>query len=229
MPDRTVKAGEHLAQIVRADGFTNFRRIFDLPENAALKKQRATPHVLAAKDKVFIPEHKPKVEPGNPTEQRHRFKVSTPTLKLRLKLLDRAGSPLKQQECRLAVENTTEKLVSDGKGIVSTVIDPAALRGRIEFRNLGHAIDTSDTLLIGALDPIDSVPGQIGRLNNLGYLAGDPLRPPGKSESQEEKPDPDAEQAFRSAVEEFQADHSLTVDGKCGPNTQARLKEAHGC
>jgi murein L,D-transpeptidase YcbB/YkuD len=34
---------------------------------------------------------------------------------------------------------------------------------------------------------------------------------------------------FLSAVEEFQCDHGLTVDGKCGPATQARLKQAHGC
>jgi hypothetical protein len=33
---------------------------------------------------------------------------------------------------------------------------------------------------------------------------------------------------FRSAVEEFQCDNQLTVDGKCGPNTQAKLKAVHG-
>jgi len=34
--------------------------------------------------------------------------------------------------------------------------------------------------------------------------------------------------AFLSAVEEFQCDNGLTVDGDCGPNTQAKLKEVHG-
>jgi len=34
---------------------------------------------------------------------------------------------------------------------------------------------------------------------------------------------------FRSAVEEFQCDHDLTVDGDCGPQTQAKLKQVYGC
>jgi peptidoglycan hydrolase-like protein with peptidoglycan-binding domain len=35
--------------------------------------------------------------------------------------------------------------------------------------------------------------------------------------------------AFRSAVEEFQCDHGLTVDGDCGAQTQAKLLSVHGC
>ena len=34
---------------------------------------------------------------------------------------------------------------------------------------------------------------------------------------------------FLSAIEEFQCDHGLVVDGKCGPATQAKLKQVHGC
>jgi len=30
-------------------------------------------------------------------------------------------------------------------------------------------------------------------------------------------------------VGNFQRDHGLTVDGKCGPLTQAKLKKVHGC
>jgi hypothetical protein len=30
-------------------------------------------------------------------------------------------------------------------------------------------------------------------------------------------------------VEEFQCDNSLTVNGICGPNTQAGLKQVYGC
>jgi peptidoglycan hydrolase-like protein with peptidoglycan-binding domain len=66
---------------------------------------------------------------------------------------------------------------------------------------------------IGDLDPVDEVSGQAARLNNLGYFPGDGTD----------------EDAFLSAVEEFQCDHGLTVDGKCGPLTQAKLKKVHGC
>ena len=52
-------------------------------------------------------------------------------------------------------------------------------------------------------------------MSNLGYYLG-PL-------------DADNPAKFRSAVEEFQCDYGLTVDGDCGPNTQAKLKQVHGC
>jgi peptidoglycan hydrolase-like protein with peptidoglycan-binding domain len=55
----------------------------------------------------------------------------------------------------------------------------------------------------------------MARLNNLGYFAGEI-----------ENPD---QTAFESAVEEFQCDHGVHVDGICGPNTQAKLKKLHGC
>jgi peptidoglycan hydrolase-like protein with peptidoglycan-binding domain len=54
----------------------------------------------------------------------------------------------------------------------------------------------------------------VWRLNNLGYRAGDTT---------------DAnDSAFKSAVEEFQCDYALAVDGICGPNTQGKLKDVHG-
>jgi peptidoglycan hydrolase-like protein with peptidoglycan-binding domain len=70
-------------------------------------------------------------------------------------------------------------------------------------------------LKLGHLDPVDEVSGQVGRLRNLGYY---PL-PAGE-------PDPEL---FRAAVEEFQCEHNLAVDGICGPVTQAKLEEVYGC
>jgi N-acetylmuramoyl-L-alanine amidase len=71
------------------------------------------------------------------------------------------------------------------------------------------------SLHIGELDPVDTFSGQQARLNNLGYF-------PGSS-------DQDDDPQFLSAAEEFQCDHGLTVDGKIGPKTQAKLKQVHGC
>src|SRR5262249_8508870 len=72
---------------------------------------------------------------------------------------------------------------------------------------------------VGHLDPVEEVSGQQARLNNLGYFAG-PLE--GKTEEENQA-------LFLSAIEEFQCDHGLRVDGICGPQTQAKLKEVHGC
>jgi peptidoglycan hydrolase-like protein with peptidoglycan-binding domain len=70
-------------------------------------------------------------------------------------------------------------------------------------------------LKVGDLDPVVEVPGQIERLNNLGYFAG----VVGKND----------DTAFHSAVEEFQCDFGLKVDAICGPKTRAKLQEIHGC
>ena len=75
--------------------------------------------------------------------------------------------------------------------------------------------DVEIPIKIGHLDPIETPSGQWARLNNLGYFPEEP---------KEENTD-----AMKSAVEEFQCDHNLAVDGVCGPQTQKKLKQVHGC
>jgi hypothetical protein len=67
---------------------------------------------------------------------------------------------------------------------------------------------------IGDLDPVNEETGQMARLANLGYYR-----------ASLDKPDQDE---LLSAIEEFQCDNKLAVDGDCGPKTQAKLKEVHG-
>ena len=69
-------------------------------------------------------------------------------------------------------------------------------------------------LKIGHLDPVEHSSGQVGRLANLAYYRL-PVEPVDKAE-------------FLSAVEEFQCEQGLTVDGICGSATQAKLKQVHG-
>ena len=57
-------------------------------------------------------------------------------------------------------------------------------------------------------------PQILQRSHNLGYFSGELEK--------------DNEAFFQSAVEEFQCDHDLTVDGDCGPNTQVELEEVYG-
>ena len=61
---------------------------------------------------------------------------------------------------------------------------------------------------------LDSVTGQKARLNNLGYDAGEV--------------NDEVTLRYKSAVEEFQCDQKLTVDGDCGKGTQGQLKKVHG-
>ena len=68
---------------------------------------------------------------------------------------------------------------------------------------------------IGDLDPIEEQSGQRARLANLGYYLAS-----GSDIDEEE---------LKSAVEEFQCDFGLVVDGICGSNTQKKLLKEHGC
>ena len=159
-------------------------------------------------DILVIPDRQEKQVSGA-TEQRHRFRMEGRPLTLRIVLHDPDDNPMADKECILTVEGVTHTLTTDGDGKLEQVIPPTASSGSLR-------IDEEEiSLHIGHLDPIDEMSGQQGRLNNLGYDAGTA----GDTENQQ----------FRSAVEEFQCDHNLNVDGICGPNTQTKLKEVYGC
>ena len=82
------------------------------------------------------------------------------------------------------------------------------------MRDTTTPVDREIPLRIGHLDPVEERSGQQARLANLGYYRGGD--------------EPIDEDEFLSAVEEFQCEHKLTVDGKCGPLTQAKLVSVHG-
>ena len=219
MSTHIVVQGEHLSSIAKKYGFPTYKLIWDHPQNAALKKERQNPNVIFPGDKLFIPEARQK-QVGRSTGQTHRFVLKTDTLKLRLVLEDLYEKPIDNAECELAVDGQVFKLKTDGKGKIEQVIAPDTRAATLTIKdprtpNNGVAIP----IRIGDMDPVDKESGQKARLNNLGYFAG-PLDGRTAQENQA---------LFVSAVEEFQCDHSLTVDGKCGPATQAKLKQVHGC
>ncbi len=223
-PPHTVKQGEHLSSIAEAYGFRSIKPIWDHPDNAKVKDLRKNPNVLLPGDVLVIPDRAFKEE-SRSTEKRHRFKAVGEKLVLRLVLRAPSGEPAANVPCNLEVEGVTSKKSTDGNGKLEVPIPRSAHQGLITVRDEKLALDLSIPIGIGELDPIDTPSGQLGRLNNLGYDAGPigvPPPPPG--------PERDAQQLqFRSAVEEFQCDHGLQVDGVLGANTLKKLKEVHGC
>lgn len=216
MPDYyTVEQGDHLSKIAKDNGFTDYTIIWDHPNNADLKKQRQNPNILLPGDQVFIPDMEQKQESGA-TDKRHSFAVDTKPLKLRLVLEDAYEKPIGGQQCALLVDGQVFQLTTDGNGKLEQEIPLDAKEGVLTIR--GDQTPFANEVIkikIGHLDPIDEISGQVARLNNLGYFAG--------------ALDGSDDDAFESAVEEFQCDHNLKVDGICGPKTQAKLKEVHGC
>jgi Putative peptidoglycan binding domain/LysM domain len=204
----TVKQGDHVSKLAKQFGFADFRTIWDHPNNAALKKLRQNPNVLAPGDQLFIPDKQVKKE-SRPTGATHRFKAPATTLFLRIVVKNLDDQPVANTPCKLQIEDQTFQLTTDGKGKIEKEIPKTAENGALTIGG------EESPIKIGHLDPVDQISGYRARLNNLGYNAGD-------------SDDPNDPQ-LRSAIEEFQCDRNLTVDGICGQQTQTTLKQIHGC
>jgi hypothetical protein len=211
----TVEEGDHISKIAKVSGFLDYKIIWNHPNNADLKNLRKNPNVLFPGDQVFIPDMEERIESGN-TDKRHTFTVDKTPLKLVLVLEDMFEKPIAGAICGLVVGGQSFVLTTDGKGKIEQEIPLDATSGILVIKSDQTPFqDDPIPLKIGHLDPVGELSGQIARLNNLGYFAGSI-----------DEPD---DVAFKSAVEEFQCDHSLKVDGDCGPKTKAKLKEVHGC
>jgi len=214
MPNHVVVQGEYVAKIADAYGFIDDLTIWNHPNNADLKGKRKSPNVLYPGDVLFIPDKATK-DVGAPTDQKHQYTLQGGKLKLRLKILDLNGQPAAGVKCLLTVEAQIQELTSDSGGIIEQTIPRTASTGRLLVKDSRIPLDIDVSLKIGHLDPVDQVEGQQARLNSLGYFAGEP----GTT----------GDPRFKRAVEEFQRDNQLTVDGICGPQTQAKLKSVFGC
>jgi N-acetylmuramoyl-L-alanine amidase len=228
--EHVVKQGEHLAGIAQSHGFTQWEAVWDAPENRALREQRKNPNVLLPGDRLFIPERQTREESGA-TNQRHRFTRTGPTLKLRIALHGLRNQPLAGHEGTLSIESQSAGFTTGSDGMIERGIPPDAQTGTLIDRGVPPTspnelrLDRTIEVQIGRLDPVTEVSGQIARLNNLGYDAGDL---PEQAPSAEQVEEIQKSLRFRSAVEEFQCDFKLVVDGKCGKNTQAKLVDVHG-
>lgn len=215
MGTHTVQQGEHLSRIAAEYGFADYRTIWLHSNNAELKKKRQNPNVLFPGDVLFIPDREQRWE-SRGTDERHHFRAKESALKLRLVVENLYEKPIADSRCELRLEDEPCKVMIDRQGRIDQRILPTAHNAILVIRDQREVFtDAQIAIKIGSLDPIDEVSGQAGRLSNLGYYFG-PLEPVD-------------EKGLHSAVEEFQCDHGLLVDGICGPVTRAKLKQAHGC
>jgi hypothetical protein len=210
----TVKQGDYLSKIAKQYGFPDYTVIWNHPNNAQLQQTRPNPSVLYPGDKVYVPDQQRRQESGS-TDQRHSFVTNRGTLMLRLVLEDAYEQPIANAQCALTVDGQVSQPTTDGTGKIELEIAQDAQNAMLVIRSDGTPFqDVPIPLKIGNLDPVNELSGQVERLNNLGYFAGN-----GKDQA-----------SLQSAVEEFQCDHEpLRVDGICGPQTQAKLKDVHGC
>jgi hypothetical protein len=203
----TVAPGDHLSRVAAANGFRSYVPLREEPANEPLMRVRKTPHVLAVGDPVTVPPLEAR-EVDRATDQRHRFHVTIPELVVRVQHLTWAGEPVTAPTA-LTGDGKPLEVRSGAKGEFTVPITPTVDRLRFTTGATEHL------LRVGFLQPVETIAGARERLTNLGYEAGDSDDP--------------ADRQLRSAVEEFQCDQKLDIDGVIGPNTRARLMKVHGC
>jgi len=215
-----VKQGEHISSLAEKYGFADHRTIWNHPNNEELKQKRKNPDILMPGDSVFIPDRTIRIEMC-PTDQRHKFKTHREPLKLRLVLERFYDRPIADRPCDLFINTTQFHLSSDGNGLLEQKIPRSAenallvVKDTVSINGDKVPVTFQVPVRIGDLNPLEEPSGQRARLANLGYyrLNGEEIDP----------------LEIRSAVEEFQCENGLTVDGVCGPMTQSRMKEVYGC
>jgi hypothetical protein len=216
--DYTIKQGDYLAKVAKEHGFADWKPVWDHANNKALRDKRKDPNILLPGDQLHIPDRELKTLPAS-TDAKHRYRVKRPPLQLILRLDEMFRKPMAGASYQLFLGDQIHAKTTDGGGKLTHDLMPGIPEARLIVKDVpAPGQDIAIPIKIGHLDPVEERSGQDQRLNNLGYFAGP-------------YPDNDAKENERihvSAVQEFQCDHQLGVDGICGPQTQAKLVDAHG-
>jgi N-acetylmuramoyl-L-alanine amidase len=211
MSTHIVKQGECLSRIAAAYGFADWRRVYEAPENAALREKRPNPNVLFPGDEIVIPQRDQTAEPAD-TGKTHVFVVKTPKTKLNVRMLDEYGSPMPSERYVADVDGTLYYGETNGDAILSLDLPVDATQAEIWIAG------QSRTLRLGELNPIENTPddgvsGIQGRLRGLGFNPG-PI-------------DGKMGPRTRAALLAFQRQYKLTRSGAADAETVARLKKEY--
>jgi len=212
-----VEQGDCLSSIAAKFGFGSYHSIYDHPLNADFKKKRPNPNVIYPGDILYIPNLQLK-EVDCSTDKLHKFCVTRPLVRLRIKVLDRDRKPYKHKRYKLVV-NSSDQMWSGhttATGLVEALIPASVTAGRLQLwltDNPNALASIEMPLQIGHLDPAEEVTGAQARLNHLGFDCGvvDGILGP----------------KTRSALTRFQKAQELTETGEVDGPTSDKMLELH--
>lgn len=202
----TVNQGQDIASIAHESGhFPD--KIWNHPQNAALKAKRKTPNQLMPGDEVFVPELELKYE-SKATDQVHKFKVKGTPHKFKLQL-KRLGQPRKNERYVLDIDGKQKEGTTDGDGALEEWVPGNAKGGKLILQGGKEVIP----IRLGDLNPVDEISGLQQRLNNLGFKCG--------------SEDGELDDRTRAAVRKFQEANQLPATGEPDGATRAKLQQLH--
>jgi N-acetylmuramoyl-L-alanine amidase len=210
-----VKPGDCLFRIAKQYEFSDWKPIYNHPENAAFRQRRPDPNVIFPGDRIVIPDKEPRDEPAA-TGARHRFKVKPLRTMLRVVVKNEADEPLAGKRFELKLGGETYEGSTDGDGVVEQRVPEGDEIG--ELTVYLHEDDEGERyhwdVRVGHLDPIAEVQGVQQRLNNLGFYCGEA--------------DGRTDERLRLALRGFQDIAGLEKTGEIDDATRAKLVEMHG-
>jgi len=212
VPLHVATQGETIASIAEDYSLADWHRIYDHPDNAALRQKRPNPNLIFPGDEIFVPDRDSRIH-GGAADQRHKFVYHAPKQWLRIVVEDHYTKPLANTPYELKVGARQYQGQTDGDGLLEEQIEVSASTGRLKIGD--HVFDLS----IGDLNPVSETPdqgvsGAQGRLLNLGYPVG-PI---------DGVMGPKTNQAIRF----FQADEHLPTTGDLDSATMAKLLKVYG-
>jgi len=207
-----------MASVARNNDYGSFTKIWNDPDNAQLRQQRETPHVLLPGDQVAIPE-KNVVKFRRDTGSDYTFTVWLPPFRLRAKLFDLFNQPLANVEGELTAGGVSQTVQTDGDAMLEADVPYASTRVILRIDD-----DTQFELALGNLDPVDEPSGQQARLLALGYFM-DTVVEAGASKKEQDA----VSSSFKLAWELFQDENGLEVTGEGDADSVDKLREIYGC
>jgi N-acetylmuramoyl-L-alanine amidase len=238
--DWVVGAGDCMSSIAKQSGHF-WETLWNLGENAELKRVRKNPNTLRPGDLVTVPPIRIKYDPGA-TAMRHNFRLKGEPSKLRLRILkperwkqtqggpppDHEGllctdgdadakpepiEPMADTPYILDIDGKITRGRTDGDGKLELSIPGDARSGKLTLAP-GTPDELKIPLQLGVLAPYDTILGIRQRLVNLAYACA-----PGGEDMTED---------LEAAILLFQARFKLQRTGEPDGPTRDKVKEVHG-
>lgn len=239
-----VKENDCISSIALEHGHI-WETLWNDPNNAELKSERKDPNILHKRDHVSIPEIRIRKETV-PSDAKHSFiRLGVPA-KLRIRFMEdkideeaeepdcpepnsdginsesesaaATTAPLEQVPCAnipysIDIDGKLSDGTTDSDGYIDIPLIPNAKRAIIRM-NLGTEKENVLEVKLGHLDPISEIAGVKKRLQNLTFDCGD--------QSDEDNSE------LSSAIEAFQEQQGMEINGILSDEVRAKLQTIHG-